>query len=165
MHKVVVAVVAAVLAGLLSVAAHGLLHSVNRGRQKRTMADMRSLATALEARATDVKSYSIGASPRSRVSASFEKFGALRHVPIDELERALVPIYIKKLPRNDGWGRPFDVRIGAYDSRGRAQMYAMRSYGSDGRADGDTYASGVITHFREDLVMSDGNFVRHPGDT
>src|SRR5712692_5240011 len=59
----------------------------HRSKQKRTMADMRSLGTALEAWATDFRQYPVVAS-------------------VDALESLLVPKYIKRLPR-DGWGRPF----------------------------------------------------------
>ncbi len=158
----VLAWVLVVFAVLLSIAVPDLMHALDRGRQKRSMADMRAIATALEARAMKVNSYSFGTAPSAPVTASALEFGALRRVSLDELERALVPVYIRKLPRRDGWGKPFDVRIGAYDAKGRAQLYALRSYGSDGKPDGETYANGVIEDLRGDLVFADGTFLRYP---
>ena len=82
------------------------VYALYRGAQKRTMGDMRSVATALE-------SYSIpnGAYP---VASS-----------IAELAPLLEPTYTKALPREDGWGRPIEVQ-----SDGTS--YALASRGGDG---------------------------------
>ena len=54
--------VALAIVGILVAIAVWKYHaSIQRARQKRTMADMRSIATAWEGRATDVKSYNAAA--------------------------------------------------------------------------------------------------------
>src|SRR5687767_2214082 len=78
-----------------------ILESLNRSRQKRSMADMRSLATALEARATDTNTYSIGSTP---VALTATDFTSLTPVSLDAVQGALSPKYIRKTPRIDGWG-------------------------------------------------------------
>lgn len=131
------------------------LEALNRSRQRRTMADMRSIATALEALATDRKAFSI--TPRRPVAAD-----TLHSVTRAELERALVPVYIRKLPQLDGWGEPFRVYVGGYDAHGRAQQYLVRSFGSDRRADTAKYQYGTISRFDQDVVFSNGSFFRRP---
>jgi general secretion pathway protein G len=143
-----------------------LLKAMDRSRQKRTMADMRTIATALEARATDLNSYTIvpyarDTSPGKRVEA----FATLHRETFSDLEHALVPKYIRELPRQDGWGVDFDIRTGNYNAKGEAMLYALRSYGSDRRAEGDSYAGRPTKTFDEDIVYSLGNFFQYPEGT
>jgi hypothetical protein len=121
------------------------LKARNHSRQKRTMADMRSIATAWEARAGAINSYSVGAGPKQRVTAA-------------ELARALEPTYIRKLPRMDGWGTEFQLV-------GQAETYIIRSLGSDRRSDRIANLSGPTTNFSDDLIYSNGSFVRYPEDS
>ena len=108
------AVVDVVAAGLLFL----LAQQVPLGYpEKRTMSDMRTLATAIESYATDHNAY-----PQQQ--------------SMDDLERTLVPTYIKVMPRQDGWRYPFRY---------------------SGSKDHYTIASS-----RSDLVYSDGAFVNAP---
>ena len=141
------------LALMFAIAAPSQYTSWQRSRQKRTMADIRSLATALEARATDAGTYAIGA---ARVCTNGCAFGSMTRVPLDEVERTLSPVYIRKMPRLDGWGDELEVR-------GGEKSYAIRSRGSDERFDADTYATNHRTSsFEEDIVFSDGSFTQFP---
>jgi hypothetical protein len=140
---------------IVFVADFGLFVALDRGRRNRTMADMRSLATGLEARAQERKSFTMG-TPR-RMPA-----GTAHAVPHAELERALMPTYLRRVPRLDGWGQPLGVYVGGYDAEGRAQHYVIRSSGSDRRVDASRYTRGRITTLREDIVFADGNFIRYP---
>lgn len=150
------------IAFLASLMIPNILTARNRSRQKRTMADMRTIATVLEARATDMNSYTIAPDAHNEnPGKSVKEFATLHHESFADLERALVPTYIKKLPRKDGWGVDFDIRTGNYTEKG-AMLYAVRSYGSDRRPDGDSYAGRTIKAFREDLVYSDGTFIQYP---
>ena len=74
---------------------------------KRTMADMRSLATASEAYATDTNKY-----PDAKTIA--------------ELGKLIVPIYIRVAPEKDGWGTPFRYAVSA-----DLQTYRFVSAGPD----------------------------------
>lgn len=137
------------------IVAPNLLTARNRSRQKRTMADMRSLATALEARAADTTTYAIDSLP---VHPTATDFTSLTPVPLDALERALTPKYIRKQPRLDGWGNEFEVRLSA-------KTYAIRSRGSDGDADPVIRFNHRIESFEEDLVFEGGNFTQYPEAT
>src|ERR1700704_2238101 len=50
-------IVVAIIGILAAIAIPNMLTALQRSRQKRTMADMRTIATAWEARATDVNKY------------------------------------------------------------------------------------------------------------
>ena len=128
-------------------------HARTRSRQSRTMADMRSIATAWEARATDINSYSVG-SRHGRQTAE--------RVTTADLAQALEPKYIRKFPRTDGWGSEFQFTTSDYDPEGRAETYVIRSLGSDAQMDRDANASGATTNPADDLVYSNGSFVRYP---
>jgi type II secretory pathway pseudopilin PulG len=142
------------------VAVPNLLQARSRSRQKQTMADMRTIATAWEARATDVNSYSVGAEYNTRVPATM--IPAERRVTTAELARALEPTYIRKLPSVDGWGTEFRLATAGYEKSGKAQAYVIRSLGSDGRPDRVANLSGPTTNFSDDIIYANGSFVRYP---
>src|SRR5438045_5200498 len=120
-------IVVAIIGILAAIAIPNLLTAMQRSKQKRTMADMRSIATAWEARATDVNKYNAAGAgytlPTNSVGAT-------------SLAGGLTPTYIKTLPQKDGWGVNFafwtDVAWGSSSSA--AQVYAIQSYGKDGIA-------------------------------
>ena len=149
---IIIVIVTAILGG---VAIPNILLSLNRSRQKRSMADMRSLATALEARATETNNYAIGSTP---VALTATDFTSLTPVSLDAVHGALSPKYIRKMPRLDGWGNEFEVRVGV-------KSYAIRSRGSDGHADPKIRFNYRIQSFEEDLVFADGNFIQYPEET
>lgn len=120
----------------------------NRARQKRTMADMRTIGTAVEANPANLKLIASGTAP--------VRFKDLRRI-------SLLDLNLRDVPMMDGWGRPFDLRFGDYDAQGHARVYALRSYGSDGQTDEDTYDSAPTERFEQDLVYSNGSFIRYPG--
>ena len=142
-------IVVAIIGILAAIAIPNLLTAMQRARQKRSMADMRTTASAWEARATDVNSYAAaGLSWPDPVS------------DISTLEDILAPTYINKLPLYDGWGVKFQVgRTPEGDS------YSIESLGADktDRSDG-TSATGPITtdNFDCDIIFSEGNFVVYP---
>jgi hypothetical protein len=143
-----------VMLALLAYIAYGNLRLLyHRARRNVTMSDMRTLAVSVEARATDRQWFP---APQT------ESFETMRPVPFQELERALTPVYARRLPRVDGWGNPFEVRVGAYDAKARIQHYAVRSVGNDGQAEDPKYRRGFITTFSEDIVFMDGSWFRGP---
>jgi type II secretory pathway pseudopilin PulG len=149
---------AALIGALAWIAVPNLLLAKNRSNQKRTMADMRTLAQALEARATDTHSFGLIATDR-KMQVAVGDLRPLRRVRHSELERALVPRYVKSVPRYDGWEHELDVRISA-------NTYVVRSLGSDGRAETDRYTPNKTTfRFEDDVVFSEGTFIQYPEGT
>jgi hypothetical protein len=130
--------------------------TVNDARAaKRTMADMRTIATAWEARATDMNRY----------NAAGQQFTDPAYgVTPPQMDSMLSPTYIKRFPRDDGWGNPFDFRIDAPVGGGaNAQTYEVRSNGKDGARDGRPYTAGTATdNYDCDIVYSNGTFIQWP---
>jgi type II secretion system protein G len=143
-------IVVAIIGILAAIAIPNLLTAMQRSKQKRTMADIRSIATAWEARATDVNKYNAAGYSTAGQSVSFS-----------DLNTALTPNYIKQLPEKDGWGTAFvyytDVQWGQTTA---AQVYQIISYGKNGKA--DTGSSGNTTDFNCDIVYSNGGFTVKP---
>ena len=154
-HIVAAIIILPVTAFFAFIAVPNLLTALNRSKQKRTMADMRSLATALEARATDTNNYAIDSIP---VALTATDFSSLTPVPIEAVERALIPKYMKKPVRLDGWGNEFEIRLGV-------KAYAIRSRGSDGDAESVIRFNHRIQSFKEDVVFANGNFIQYPEGT
>src|SRR5437016_5490942 len=90
-------IVVAIIGILAAIAIPNLLTALQRSKQKRTMADMRGVATAWEARATDLNRYN--AAGALSILAICTK-----DISVAQLSGALIPTYIKVMPAVDGWG-------------------------------------------------------------
>lgn len=138
----------AVLVVITGITVPNFLNAVQRGKQKRTMSDMRTIATAFESYSIDNNRYLATA---GRGSAALEHATSF-----------IEPTYVKGIPRLDGWGRPFEVTS-------TAGAYTVTSFGSDGRPDTpggpQVGASGNTTDFRNDIIFSTGSFVQFPDGT
>ena len=129
------------LLGWLSVP--NFLTAQKRSQQRHTMVDMRTIATAWEARAMDVNTYAVGGKQR---------------VTTGDLARVLEPKYVRNLPREDGWGNAFQFTVAD-----QGQTYVIRSFGSDGKPDRVlNLASGATKNFADDIVYSNGSFTQYP---
>ena len=144
-------IVVAIIGILAAIAIPNLLTAMQRSKQKRTMADMRSIATAWEARATDTNRYNAAGA----VTFPSNEFTT-------GLSALLAPTYIKQLPAKDGWGNPwFYYTDQALAASTAAQQYYIRSTGKDGKKEG-TVNGGPTTAFDSDIVYTNGTFVQYP---
>lgn len=132
-------IVVAIIGIIAAIAIPNLLNAIQRGKQKRSMADMRAVGTAAEAFAVDNNRYPDAGSAVSVIT--------------DDLE----PTYIKKLPTKDGWGTTFDWRV---DNQTNAQQYTIQSYGKD--AANETCTKALTTNFNNDICFSQGSFTQFP---
>jgi general secretion pathway protein G len=131
-------IVVAIIGIIAAIAIPNLLNAIDRGRQKRTMADMRSVGTAVESYAVDENRYPLQASEAT----------------VDgNLDQHVEPIYIKTCPDNDGWGNQLQ-----YISDGGE--YTIRSWGKSG--DDDCTALGPTTSFEDDICFSNGSYTQWP---
>src|SRR5437764_86766 len=131
--------IAAVLLAIASVVIPDLRTAMQRSDQKRTMADMRTIATAWEARAEDRNTYLVG---RPGV------------VSYQNLRRVLEPTYTKHLPSDDGWNNPFIFTSSDQD-------YSMRAIVADHQLDAHLVL-GATTDFDCDIVYTNGTFIASP---
>ena len=81
-------IVVAIIGIIAAIAIPNLLNAINRGRQKRSMADVRTIGTAVEAYAVDMAFYpTYGPGPVA--NSTWQGF--------------LEPTYVKTVPREDGF--------------------------------------------------------------
>lgn len=125
--------------------------------QQRTVAEMKLVGHALYAWVTD----QIGAGAAGQRSVSLYLY---RGIATADLERLLVPTYLKKLPSHDAWGHPYEYYIDS-ENMLRENLMAIRSPGRDGVFSGKKYDFGSFpaSEFDEDLVWIDGYWLRWPG--
>ena len=136
---VVVAILGVVMGcGIISaIAVPNLLNAINRGRQKRTVVDMQTIAAALEKHRAQRGYY-----PQSLSS-------------IDQVAQQVGPASGGGLPAADGWGTPYEVRSDAGGAH-----YVLTSLGRD-REIGPS-PGGETRDFDADIVVEDGRFVQWP---
>lgn len=147
-------VVVAIIGILAAIAIPNLLTAIERARQKRTMVDMRSLATALESRNTEVLRYNAAG------AAVYD--GCDQKADLTTVIDALTPTYIRSVPRSDGWGHLLEVYLdqGWADSV-TAQKYVIMSKGGDNAFD-DSGLLGPFTSFDCDIIYGSGQFLAYP---
>ena len=130
-------IVVAIIGIIAAIAIPNLLNAIHRGRQKRSMADMRTIATAIGTYATDMNYY-----PRGMAN-------------LGAMEVHLVPVYLRRMPAKDGWGTIYPATTDA-----QGEHYTIISYGKDKTTDG--FVGGETTGFDSDIYHQDGMFVQWP---
>jgi len=141
-------IVVAIIGIIAAIAIPNLLNAIDRGKQKRTMADLRSVGTSVEEYAIDNSFY-----PNLPSEAIIA--GSI-------LETSVEPIYIRNVPTNDGWG--FAMRY-VSDST----IYTVGSLAKDGNAGGtltlNPATGGPVQDFDCDIIFSSGSFIQWPEGT
>jgi general secretion pathway protein G len=133
-------IVVAIIGIIAAVAVPNLLNAIDKGKQKRTMADLRSLGTAVEAYSVDTGKYPAG----------FSNWAGLKTV--------LDPYFIKQPPDIDGWANVWDT---VTDANGTE--YTLASLGKDGTVGSRT--GGQTVYFNCDIVFAGGRFYQWPEGT
>ncbi len=131
-------IVLVVVAVIAAIALASIWNSLDRAKQRATMADMRTVARAIELYQTDR-----GFLP----SASGGILG---------LQRTLVPYQSSVVPVHDHWGHGY-----AYTVDSAERNYTLESYGKDG-ADGVNISLSSRFDFNADIVVFNGQFVASP---
>jgi type II secretion system protein G len=138
-------IVVAIIGIIAAIAIPNLLNAINRGRQKRTMGDIRTLATAVEAYTVDFGFY-----PKETAGNVSEK-----------LATYLVPTFLRKLPQRDGWNNNI-----VWEGATTGAAYTFWSAAKDGPPSGTSPTlvnnGGPKTDFAADIVYSAGTFVQWP---
>jgi type IV pilus assembly protein PilA len=146
-------IVVAIIGIIVAIAIPNLLNAIQRAKQKRTMADMRSAGTAAEAYAVDFNHYPAAA------SITLPSGLSLGTVTFDEpgkgLNKQIAPTYIRLLPIVDGWSSYFTYGVSPLN-----QDYGIVSNGRNGASDARN--GGETTDFNEDIVFVDGQFLQYP---
>ena len=145
---VIVVIIGVAMVGILAaIAIPNLLTAMQRSKHKRTVADIRTVATAVEAYATDHKKY-----PDA--------------IDMTALNSQLAPTYISRVPPLDAWQHP--MRYDAWSSKGDGtDSYAIGSGAKDGVFIHQSLRDyvehpGATVNFNDDIVFSNGSFVQYP---
>jgi general secretion pathway protein G len=128
-------IVVAIIGIIAAIAIPNLLNAIDRGKQKRTMADLRSLGTAVESYSIDNSFYPVATDMAS-------------------LETSVEPIYIRTAPEDDGWGHTFTVSSATGE-------YTLCSGGKNGGACASD-AGGATQNFNDSITFANGQFVQWP---
>ena len=131
-------IVVAIIGIIAAIAIPNLLNAIDRGKQKRTMADLRSVGTAVESYSIDNNVYPVATA-------------------MSTLEGFIEPVYIRTAPLTDGWTRTFQVAAAIGE-------YTVCSGGKDGgtcTADG----AGATQSFNSSITFTSGQFVQWPEGT
>ncbi len=145
-------IVIAIIGILAAIAIPNLLNAVQRGKQKRSMSDMRALATAIEAYAVDNNSYPAATTCAAGIYTTTNS--TLTTASFSNLS----PTYIAQAPKTDGWGTFL-----RYGSDAPGNNYVIVAYGRDKTNSGIN--CGTTTNFNDDIAYSNGTFVQWPEGT
>jgi general secretion pathway protein G len=129
-------IVVAIIGIIAAIAIPNMLNAINRGRQKRTMADMRAIATAVTAYMVD-----------NNIVPNVTTITGLA----DQLETT----YIQQLPDLDGWSNQY-----VFQRDANASEYSIISYGRDNNAGNPT--GGSTGDFDCDIIYANGSFWQWP---
>ena len=135
-------IVVAIIGIIAAIAIPNLLNAINRGRQKRSMADMRAIATALEAYSVDFNFY-----PKTDITTDLTT----------QLDKYLTPTFIKRLPVNDGWNQAFYMMNAAAGT-----SYTIYSKAKGGAGTIANTPTGATTDFANAIIFSNGQFASWP---
>jgi type II secretion system protein G len=135
-------IVVAIIGIIAAIAIPNLLNAINRGRQKRTMSDIRTIGTAIEAYAVDHASYP---------SVTVGQIGSGLAILIE-------PTYVKRAPRNDGWNMPLRAVtvLKTYSIGGSGRDKVFENNALTG------YTQGTTTDMDCDIIYSSGSFTVWP---
>jgi type II secretion system protein G len=127
-------IVVAIIGMIAAIAIPNLLNAVDKGKQKRTMSDMRAIGTAIESYAVDNAAYPVAAGMAA-------------------VKALIDPYLIKNIPLTDGWAHPIQ-------EASSMTAYTIYSQGKDGT--GSNCASGTTSNFNDEICFIDGQFKRYP---
>ena len=130
-------IVVAIIGIVAAIAIPSMLNAIARGKQKRTMADIRAIGTAVESYAVDASIYPTASDIASLVSA-------------------VRPNYSDRLPTKDAWN--FDLIYVPDAGTG----YTVGSGGKNGGSLLVVGTGGPTSDFDDAIIFSDGQFVQWP---
>jgi type II secretion system protein G len=133
-------IVVAIIGVISAIALPNLLNAVDKSKQKKSMSDLRTIGTAVEAYAVDTAKYPVNIST----------WAGLKNI--------VNPYFIKNPPDGDGWSNLWDVSTAVDGS-----TYTLSSFGKDDVLSPRT--GGMTSEFDCDIVYSVGQFFQWPQGT
>jgi type IV pilus assembly protein PilA len=145
-------IVVAIIGIIAAIAIPNLLVALQKGKQKATMGDMKSIGSAIESYITDWS-----------FAPQLGGHGTL----ISGLAVGwFQPFYIKILPQTDGWGTMFRYENSALAGGAGGDLYSVQSYGRDKAETGiptpALYDVTTLAGFNNDIYFSNGIYTVGP---
>ncbi len=148
-------VVVTIIGIIIAIAVFNFLNAIQRARQKRAMADLRAIATALEAYSVDHSTYPSAAAVFTLPTGLSLPTASFTPGVIGKLQ----PNYMRAVPLYDPW-----LGFFLYTTSADGADYALRSTGRD-QAQQSSPTYGASTNFNDDIILVDGGFVQYPDGT
>ncbi len=155
-------IVVAIIGIIAAILIPNLIDSLQKGKQKRTMGDMRGTGTCWMSWLTD----QIGASAAGQTPRTYDLTALVTITASDLLGSLFLSqtfFYCQEVPVVDGWGHAMEYRQAS--NLLNANVMSIRSTGRDGTWDGGTtYTIGafVTTNYDHDMLWADGLFIVYP---
>ncbi len=125
-------IVVAIIGIIAAIAVPQLMNAMDRGRQRRSMADMRNIATANGTYRVDTSAYAATLA-------------------------GLAPAYMRVPPTADGWGTDWGYAFNAGND-----TYTITSLGSDGTSGPAPPDPWINDPYTPDIDLTDGQFINAP---
>lgn len=135
--------------GIISaIAIPNFVDSTQRARQKRAIADIRTMGTALLDYETDM-----GSPPQPGGGEGWVE------VPVDRVEIDLCPTYLKSIPLKDPWGNPY-----LYGYNAEEKSFYVLSLGKNGSREIEALPEQIrtTTCYESDILWLYSEFVQYP---
>jgi prepilin-type N-terminal cleavage/methylation domain-containing protein len=150
---IVVAIIGIIAALLIP----NFLDALQKAKQKRTVADMRNIGTAMFSWLTD----QVGAASAGGVVNVADYTGAANTAAL--VAAQLVSQYVQDVPSIDGWKGTYLYRLDTVNPLA-ARVMLVGSGGRDKSTPAGTYTVGAFdpTDYNQDIIWADGYFGRWP---
>lgn len=125
-------IVVMIIGIIAAIAVPNLMNTMNRARQRRSMADMRSIATANGTYRVDTSAYAATLA-------------------------GLSPTYMQVAPAADGWGTNWGYTFNAGND-----TYTIESFGSDGVDGPAAPTPWINDPYTPDITLTNGQFIEAP---
>jgi len=132
-------IVVAIIGLIAAIAIPNLRNAMNKAKQSRTLADIKTIGNALESYAVDNNTY-----PKSLTDANAQVLSSY------------VSLYLKTVPPGDGWSNAWHI-----DTNSAGTVYTITSYGADGVS--GTNPGGPTANFNCDIIFTNNSFYQWPG--
>jgi len=137
-------IVVAIIGIIAAIAMPNLLSAIDRTKQKRSMADMKGIGSAIEQYMVDANFYPISSSMTSISSLGARNMG-------------IEPLYMSRVPTKDGWGGNFYY---GSDAAGVGSDYTLMTYGKDKKA--SSGSAGATNDYDCDIIYQNSAFTAYP---
>ncbi|HEV3073762.1 MAG TPA: P-loop NTPase [Thermoanaerobaculia bacterium] len=154
--------VAAVVGIFAALVIPNFLDALQKAKQKRTIADIRNIGTAMFSWVTD-QAGAAAAGQSMKPGEMFDVTGT-PEITMANLDTVLLTQYVQSIPTLDGWKNPYEYRLDVKNPLKGKNVMSIRSPGSDGKYEGNVYSMGGFdpTDYARDIVWADAFFVRFP---